>query len=210
MHTRRATLGALATAGVAALAGCSLLEDALEQEAEPAAVEDNTVGSSDFEQDSLADQVYEESIEIAGESRDLRLTNWTNQYTRTVSGVDFDAARFSLFTTPTVTVAGESANPFGRFDREQLLQDMIDRFDVVPIQNIERTGERTVMMFDEALTVGEFDAETDGGVQLRLHLADRTHDGDLLVLFGLHPELLDTTGELDTLAQNVVHPADRP
>jgi len=210
MHTRRATLGAFAAAGVTALAGCSRFEDVLEQEADPAAVEESAAGSAGFEQDGLSEQTYEQRVEVADESQELRLTNWTNQYTRVAAGVEFDAATFLLFTTPTVTVADQSANPFGQLDTERLLQEMVDRTDTGPIQDIQRVGERTVRVLGESVTVEEFAAESEGGVRLRLHLGDRTHDGDLLVFLGIHPELLDMSADIDTLAEGTVHPAEQP
>lgn len=106
MHTRRATLGALVSAGAAALAGCSRLDDVTNQEADPAAVEESAARSAGFEQERLRDQTYEQRVEVADESQELRFTNWTNQYTRATAGVEFEAASFLLFTTPTVTVAG--------------------------------------------------------------------------------------------------------
>jgi hypothetical protein len=209
MHTRRATLGALA-AGVTALAGCSLLDDATGQEADPAAVTADAVGSTEFEHDSLTSQAYEQTVEVGDRSQDLQLTNWTNRYVMSTASVDIDAIRFSLFTTPTVTVAGESANPFGQFDRERLLRRMVDRVDIVPIENIQMVGERPVTVLGESVTVDEFEAETEQqGVRIRLHIADRTHEGDLLVLLGLHPDLLDLTDDIDTLAEGIVHPSEQ-
>ena len=211
MYTRRATLGLLVGACATALAGCSLFDDTLEQSAEPAAVESSAVGSTPFQHDSLTEQSVEETVEVADESRDLQLTNWTNRYTTVVPGSDLEAARFSLFTTPTVSVAGESVNPFGRLDREQLLRAMVERVDTGPIESVERTGERTLPVLGESVTVGEFDAETEqAGVRLRLHLGDRAHDGDLLVFLGVHPEPLDLSGDIDTLAESTVHPTERP
>jgi len=209
MHTRRATLGALAATGVVALAGCSLLNDPLEREAEPAAVEESAAGSAGFEQDELIQQGTETSVDVNDESRDLSLTSWFNRYTRAVPEIELDAAVFGLFTTPTVTLAGQSANPLRGLDRERLLQEMLDRLDVVPVENIQRVGERQVTVLGETVPVDEFLAETEE-VPLRLHLGDRTHESDLLVFFALHPELLDLTGDVDTLAEAVVHPVDRP
>jgi hypothetical protein len=210
MHTRRGALGGLATAGVAALAGCSLFDDALEQEADPAAVAEGAADSAGFEHEALTDQVAEQTVEVGDQSRDLRLTNWTNEYRRAAPGIDFDAARFLLLTTPTVTVAGQSANPLRGLDREQLLQELVDRLDITPVRNVEQVGERSVPVLEGSVTVGAFAAETEQGIQLRLHLADRTHEDDLLVLFGLHPDLLDLTEEIDTLVEGVLHPAERP
>jgi len=208
MHTRRATLGTLAATGMVALAGCSLFNDPLEQEADPAAVEESAAASAGFEQDELTEQVTETSVDVNDESRDLSLTIWVNRYTRAVPEVDLDTALFGLLTTPTVTLAGQSANPLRQLDRERLLQEMLDRFGVVPVENIRRVRERQVTVLGGATLVEEFLAETEE-VQLRLHLGDRTHESDLLVLFALHPELLDLTGDVDTLAEAVVHPAQR-
>jgi hypothetical protein len=210
MHTRRATLGALAATGVVALAGCSLLDDPLERAADPAAVEESAAASAGFEQDELTEQVTETSVAVNDERREVSLTNWLNRYTRAVPDIDLDAALFGLLTTPTVTLAGQSANPLRPLDRERLLQEMLDRLGVVPVENIRRVGERQVAVLGDATPVEEFLAETEQGVSLRLHLGDRTHESDLLVLFALHPELLDLTGDVDTLAEGVVHPADRP
>jgi len=211
MQSRRAALAAIAGVCTTALSGCSLLDDVLEAEAEPAAVGDDTLDGTSFEHANLDDQVHEQTVEVAGESQDLRLTNWTNRYTMPVPELDLDAAWFSLFTTPTVSVAGESANPFGLLDREQLVQAMVDRLDTGPIEDVEKIGEREVTVLDETVTVDEFEARTEQeGVELRLHLGDRAHEGDLLVLFGLHPELLDLTGEVDTLAGGAIHPTERP
>lgn len=65
-------------------------------------------------------------------------------------------------------------------------------------------------LLDDRVTVEEFDAESERGVQLRLHLGDRTHDGDLLIFLGLHPERLDMADDIDTLAEGTVHLAERP
>lgn len=211
METRRDALAVLAGACTTALAGCALLEDVLEAEAEPAGVEEKAVAETPFEHDRLSEDVHEQTVEVGGESQDLRLTNWTNRYTMAVPEVDLEAARFSLFTTPTVTVADRSANPFRRLDREELVRAVVDRLDTGPIEEIEKTGERSVTVLGNRVTVDEFDARTQQeGIDLRLHMGDRTHDGDLLVPFALHPELLDLTEEVDTLAEGTAHPVDRP
>lgn len=211
MHTRRAALGALAGACTVTLAGCSLLEDPLDRAADPAAVEESVAASTGFEQDSLTEQVYEETVEVSDQTQQLQLTNWTNRYTMAVPGVDLDAARLLLFTTPTVTVANRSANPFAGFDRAALIRAMVERIDTGPVAEIQQVGERQVTVLDDPVTVDEFDAETEQeGVRLRLHVADHTNDGDLLVLFGFHPDVLDLTGDVDTLTEGIVHPARQP
>lgn len=210
MRTRRATLAAFAGAGGVALAGCLFSDDSLEASAEPAAVDETAVDDTGFEHEGLTERTHEETVEAAGESQSLRLTNWTSQYVIAVPAVDLDGARVSLFTTPTVTVAGRSANPFGRLDRERLLAAMVEALGT-GIEDVERVGGREVTVLGRSVTVDEFEARTEpGGIDLRLHLGDRTHEGDLLVAVGLHPERLELTGDVDTLLGGTVHPAERP
>lgn len=212
MYTRRTALGTVGVC-VAALAGCSRLDDALDealdQEAEPAAVEASAAAATGLQQTALTAQVYEQTVDIADESRELRLQNWLTQYT--TGATETSAAGFSLLTTPTVSVAGQAVNPFRQFDRERLLQAMVERADAVPVESIETVGERTVTVLDESVPVEVFRAEGEQDpVQLRLHLGDRTHNGDILVFLGVHPAVVETTEAIDTLAEGITHPVERP
>jgi hypothetical protein len=202
---------ALAGGCTAALAGCPLLDEASSQAAEPAAVSDSVLGETAFEHRETTDEVIEETVEAAGESTEVTLTNWITRYTRPLQGVAADAVRFTLLTTPTVSLAGQSVNPLQQLDKERLVQEMVDRQQAAPIENVEKTGERATTVLDEEVTVTEFDAQTaQKQVALRLYLGDLAHDGDVVVLFGLHPELVDESETIYTLAGGVEHPVARP
>lgn len=210
---RRSVLTGLTTAGAVALAGCSLLDDdgRLERSAAPARVTEDARTQTSFEHIERREQTTERTLEVADQRRDVRLTNWINKYRASIPTIDFDASRVSLFTTPTVSIAGRDANPFHVLDEEQLVGEMADRVDTGPIEDVEKTGERSVTVLGEQLTVSEFDARTTYDGQefvLQLHLGQRTHEGDLLVLFGLHPELLAQTDEIDTLFSGTEHPVE--
>jgi hypothetical protein len=204
-------LATLAGGCTAALAGCPLLDEASSQEAEPAAVSDDVLGETEFEHQETVDEVIEETVEAAGESTTVTLTNWVTRYTRAVQGVEADAIRFTLLTTPTVSLAGQSVNPFQQLDEEELVQEMVSRQETAPIENVEKTGERTATVLESEVTVTEFDAQTaQDQIALRLYLGDLTHDGDVVVLFGLHPELVAESETIYTLAGGIDHPVARP
>lgn len=212
MYTRRTALGTVG-ACVVGLAGCSrldeTLDEALDREAEPAAVEASVAAATGLKQTVLTDQVYEQTVDIGDESWELRLQNWLTQYT--TGATETSAAGFSLLTTPAVSVAGQAVNPFRQFDRERLLQAMVERADAVPVESIETVGRRTVTVLDESVPVEAFRADGEQeSVQFRLHLGDRTHDGDILVFLGVHPAVVEMTETIDTLTEGIAHPVERP
>ena len=215
MYTRRTAVGALVGLCTAALAGCSRLDEALDGEtldeaAEPAAVEASAAAAAGFRQTTLTDRVYERTVEVAGESTGLRLRNWLARYTP-VAAADGDPAVFALLTTPTITVAGRSANPFRGFDRERLLRAIVERTDTAPVTGVEAVGERTSTVLGDPVPVDVFRADgTRNGTRLRLQAGDRTHDGDLLVFLCISPASVDATEATDTLAAGITHPVERP
>lgn len=218
---RRTVLRAVAGTAAVSLAGCSLLTEDEGEAAEPAGVGDSAIEETAFEHDTLESSEYTETVEIAGESEDLTLTNWTNRYIITLPEIDLDAASFSLFSTPTVTVADQDANPFQVMDDDVLLEAMVDRLDTGPVEDIERIGDREVMVLDGTSTIDEYRGQTEqDGVDVRLDLGHRTHEGDLLVLWALYPDhesdqfsnattaILDRPDDIDTLAAAIQHPIE--
>ncbi len=210
---RRSVLAGLTTAGAVALAGCSLLDDdgTLERSAAFAQVTEDALAQTSFDHAERRERTTEQTLEVADQRRSVRLTNWQNKYRAAIPTLEFDASRVSLFTTPTVSIAGRDANPFRVLDEEQLVEEMVERVDTGPVEDVEKTGERPVTVLGEELAVSEFDARTtyeNQRIIIRMHLGQRTHEGDLLVLFGLHPELLAQTDEIDTLFSGVEHPVE--
>lgn len=220
MHRRR-LLGVIAGGAGVALAGCSFLTEENGDTAEPAGVEADSLEETAFQHDRLTSREQTETVDIAGESEDIELTNWTNRFVLELPAIDLQAARFSIFTTPTVTVADQDANPFQLMDDEALLQAMVDTLDTGPVEDIERIGEREVTVLDETVTLTEYQGQTDqDGIDVRLDLGHRTHEEDFLVLFALYPDpesdqfsdadaaILDHSTDIDTLAAGVKHPID--
>ena len=211
MQPRRSVLGALAGGAALGLAGCALLSGPIERSASPARVREDTLAGTEFEHRETKSTRFERTVEAGGESRDLRLTNWVTRYTRPITGVETEAIRFTYLTTPTVSVAGQAVNPLQQFDEKRLVQTVVQQQQTGPVTNVTATGERTATVLDSDVSFTEFDGKTAArGVELRLYLGDTTNDGDFVVIFGLHPKLVDFSDEIYTLAGGTEHPTEEP
>lgn len=209
METRRAVLGTIAGAGIASLAGCALLQDTIEESAQPAGVGDDALASTGFEHRTTNEQVVERTVEAGGESRDIKLTNYVVQYGKAVESVGQDAATFQLFTTPGVTIAGNDVNPYKALGDDQLLRTVIEQSSQGEAENVEQTGTETVTVLGEAVSFSQYEATTQvegQDVAAMLHFGRTTNEGDLLVVSGGYPEMIDEWPNIVTLAEGTVHP----
>lgn len=200
------TVGCL-TAG--ALAGCSLLGDTVEAEADQAAVGSDALDAAGYEFDSDDTFVVEETVEVQDTSKDVELTNWITTYIRTLQEVEMEGAQFRVITSPTVSIASKDVNPLRRMDEEQLLQEISGRGGVQGLKDIESVGERTVSVLESDVQVTEYKAVTEQNeIEVRVHFGNLTHEGDFLMVMGMHPQLLDETENVDALANGVGHPSE--
>ena len=211
MLRRRRFLGTVAAGGALSIAGCSLLGDALSDEAQPAIVSQDALDETGYSHERTDEQTLSETVEVADESQDVELTSWLVEYAYG-GAIDVDLSnpvRYLLFSTPTVSVAGRDVNPLEQIDKEELLSKMSSRSEFEGLENIEIVGERQVETLDTEVEITEFDAETeDADVDVRLHLGSVTNEGDLIVFFAAHPEALDETANVDLLTEGIEHPVD--
>ena len=216
MQTRRALLGTLAGATLVSLAGCTLFEDEIEKAARQAVVREEALDETGYSHERTDEFVFEETIEVADESRDVRLTNYSTTYRKTpadsgdeLDDVEKSFSSFVLFSTPTVSIAGRDVNPFDRLDEKELLNRLLDEADVEGVQDIEVVGEQTVEVLDRTVMVTEYEGRTEQeGVDVVLHLGTLTNDGDFIAFVGTYPDVLDETDAILTLAEGIDHPVD--
>jgi len=211
MYSRRAALAAMAGGAVVSLSGCALLGDAIEQSASPAAVGEQTLQETGYEEQRMDDQTFEQSVTINDEERDLRLTNWVTEYAKLPGNDEQSAASFLIFTTPTVSVAGRSANPFDAFDEEQLIRRLLDRSDQIGASGLEKDGERETEILGESVTLSTYQTtqSIEGQeITVSMYFGEVANDGDLLFVLGAHPELFDESENIYQLAENIEHPVE--
>jgi len=211
-RTRRGVLATFGTLGAVALAGCGLLfGDEIEQSASPAAIDEATLGTTGFQHEGTEELTFTETVEVGGESRDLRLTNWIANYRKAAAEASEGVASVHLFSTPSVRVADREANPFARFSKRQLLEEVASRAGQGTIRDIREVGSRSASVLGDTVSFTEYEAiaQLEGqDVPIVLPIVRTTHDGDILGILGLYPKQLPDPGGVYEAAEGTVHPAE--
>jgi len=213
MVTRRKYLAAISGGVTVSIAGCGLLSDSIEGEASPGRVPESVRAGNGFASEEMTESTFEETREIAGEDRDLRLTNWTTEYRKQPAQEDIGAAGFVIFSSPTVSVADRSFNPFDQFDEKRLIQAVLSRSSQGQAENLEEVGSQEISVLEETIEFTEYESTQSvagQNVDVRVHIGNLTHDGDLLVVLGTYPEVLSEFENVRSMAEGVEHPVDPP
>jgi hypothetical protein len=211
MYSRRAALAAMAGGAVVSLSGCALLGNEIEQSASPAAVSEQSLEGTGYDEARMEDQSFEQTVEINDEERDLRLTNWITEYRKLPDSDEQSVASFLIFTTPTITVAGRSANPFDAFSEEQLIRRLLDQSDRMDANDLEKEGEHETEILGESVSLSTYRTtqSVEGQeINVSMYFGELTNDGDLLFVLGAHPELLDESENMYQLAEGIEHPVE--
>lgn len=210
--TRRGMLAGVA-AGLTATAGCvSLLtgDEPLEFSANPVSVTDDALESTGYELVQKESPTLSEEFSVAGQTREVEVTNHAANYAKTVDVGpldEFEAAMFAVFVTPQIEVATRTFNPIGEMSDRQLLNTIAARYDGLSVDG--QTGSREVETLDKTVTVQKYEATTtveDQEVPIYLLLSRFKHGEDYLVTVGGYPRRLDDEEEnVYTLIRNVQH-----
>jgi hypothetical protein len=210
MHTRRAVLRTLGGVSAVGLAGCSFFSGPIEQSASPAGIPEDTHRPEGFEHRRTDEFRLEQTVDVAGESRDLRLTNYIVEYGKRLGDVGPRGVSFLLFTSPSVTVGDQEANPFVRFDSRQLIEEILGRAGV-GATNIQEVGTEMSMVLgrDIEFRVQEAMSAVAGqDIPIRMHFGRRKHEGDLVGILGTYPGAVEEANSIYTLAGALEHPAE--
>jgi hypothetical protein len=214
MVTRRKYLAAVAggTATVS-IAGCGLLSDSLEASASPGGVPESVRSSTGFADEQMEKSTWKDTREVAGEERDLKLTNWTTEYTKVPAQDNVGAAGFVIFSSPTVSIADRSFNPFDQFDEKRLIRAVLSRSSQGDAGDLKEAGSENFSVFEESVEFTEYEStQSVAGrdVDMRVHIGNLTHDGDLLTMLGTYPEVLSDLENVKQMAEGTDHPVDTP
>lgn len=212
MLSRRKLLGAAGVALASGTAGCLdqlpfVGDEAIEFEATPASVPESVLDETGYEEHQTEEVAVERTFEAGGQSQDVVVTNWQAEYDRAVDlgdaglpvGERLRAAIFTALSTPQVEVLGETFNPVGDMDTEELAEMVQERYD--GIDRMDHVGDTTATVAGESTTVGEFETEaelveTGDGVDLTLHIGEAVPSGDdFLVAIGGYPTPLQASEE---------------
>jgi hypothetical protein len=205
--TRRAVAALLALLTITA--GCSALSGATTFTAERGTVSESAQSSTDY---SLANEDTQEvTRSFAGQ--EVVVNNQLTEYARSTSLPVFgdqQVARFSVFTTPAVEVAGQGPfNPVADLNNTQLALQLQAQYDT--IDNVRLESNRTETMLGDEVTVSKFraDAQTtqDTSTEVFMHLAQTRSGDDYVIAIAVYPTQVDGEQEnVNTLLNGVQHP----
>jgi hypothetical protein len=207
---------ALANVAVVALlltAGCIGFltgEEALAFDADPVRVADDARAEAGYEEVRVESMAVNRSFTVAGETRNVSVTNHVAAYQRAVDLGPLGSepfARFTVLSTPEVEIAGRTLNPVGGLSDRELATRLQSQYD--SIENVRFAGNRTVEVLGEGRTVSRFDATTTVAgteVDLALHVAKFRHGEDFVVAIGVYPARLDgERARVETMLRGVEH-----
>lgn len=198
---QRRTLTAAALAVLVALAGCGMLTGDLSYAASPATVDDATLEDTGYEEANVAEQEVTREFSAAGQSRNVTVTNHVAMYERSVDVPvvgEQRAAVFGAFTSPEVSVLGQSFNPIEDYDNRKLAGLAQRQYSGLTVG--DEVGTRSVTVLGESANVTTFDGEASIGgtsVDVYVHVTKVKHDGDFVVAVAVYPQALD--GEQETV-----------
>jgi hypothetical protein len=213
---RRRLLGAIAASGAIATAGCLSGEDGTyEFDATPARVPDAALSEAGYEGEGPQAFEVERTFEVGGIERRVSAASWVASYRNPER-----AASLLVASTPNATVAGRSVNPLVGADDADLLRRLLERgggVDGGSVGDLEEVGTETRPILGSEATVTTFATEirfenagdapidAEGNVPALVHVATVQHDGDVLVLAGIHPRAVEEGETQGALMEAVEH-----
>ena len=214
--TRRGALGLAGAVGLAGLAGCTALDvatggDPAEFAAGTATVADDTLAETGYELNDVSDRTLSREFEVAGSTREVRVTNTVAEYDKAVElfGENYQAAVFAALATPQVEVLGEAFNPVEDLSPDERADLIADRYEGV--SNLERGSQYAteVLGSDAEVVVYAADGEIEGtgvSVELEFHVGDPVAAGsDFVVPLAAYPAVFGDGENVRSMMNGIEH-----
>ncbi|WP_248896869.1 DUF6517 family protein [Haloplanus halobius] len=211
MPTRRGVT-ASAVGLLTMTAGCGFItgSESLSFSASPATVTDQAISETGYEEVTVTDQVVTREFSVAGQTREVEVTNQLAQYERQVDLGPLGSERaavFVAFTSPQVEIATESFNPIADMSEREVLQQFESQYESISVG--DAVGERTVTIVDQSATVTKFEGTATlagAEVDVYLHAATVQHESDYVVTVAIYPQQLsDEEENVVTLLEGLEH-----
>lgn len=216
MTTRRGLMAGMAAAGLAATSGCIgflVGDEPATFAASKATASESGLAETGYEEESVEEMPMTKQFEAGGQTREVKVTNWAAQYHRAVDLGPIgeqEAAVFAVFSTPQVSVLGQTFNPVGRLSNAELVARMQSQYS--QLNDVEEVDSRTVTMLGEETELTKFSATTRMGgadVNVFVHVTKVKHEDDHVIAVGVYPKHLDGEEEnVLALVKSVEHAAE--
>lgn len=213
--SRRRAVAAVALIGLLVSSGCIGFltgSESLAFESEPIQIFDSAREEAGYEEERRTTQVINRTFSVAGEERDVEVTNHLSEYSRSADLVvtEQQVARAIVLSTPEVRIAGKGPfNPVNKFSNRELVLRLTDKYE--SINNVRSEENRTLTILEEETTVSKFraDATLEGGqeIEVFIHVTKVQHEGDFVIGVAVHPTQLNEQERVDTLFESIDHPA---
>lgn len=174
------------------------------------AVSDAALSDTDFEAGETRTAWLNETVEAAGQERDVRIRNYVATYQLPFSvGTDGSVqfGLFSVFSTPKVSVAGQGLNPIGRMPHRQLVEQVAGESGEV--RDVQEEGTRELTVLGSTAEVTRFSAIAQrSGQEFPVYIeVTRVEDGeDYVIGVGVYPqESTDVGPQVETLFTGIEH-----
>ena len=209
---RRTFVAAIAT-GTVGTAGCLGFvtgDEAYEQEASPARVDDATLDSTGYSLDEAYEDRIDREFEVAGRSRTVRATNQVARYHR---GIDLplletvEAAVFAVVATPAFEIAGQTLNPVGEMDNAELAEMVQDEYEELAVDDEVATS--SVGTLGDEMRLSQFEGTAVFGavdLDIYVHVGTVRSGNDFVVAVGVSPrQFPDEAAVVRELVDGLVH-----
>lgn len=192
--------------------GClGILDGPVTFSASEATVSEGALDETEYEEAKVTSSEVERSFSAGGQSKNVTVTNWVAMYERSVDlpvAGSQRAAVFSAFSTPEVSVLGQSFNPVEDYSNRDLAELAQQQYSSLTIG--EAVGNRSVQVLGESAEVTKFEGQAtlQGGksVDVYVHVTKVNHDGDYVVAVGIYPQRLDGEQQkVDALLTGLEH-----
>lgn len=183
--------------------------DSLSFAANATAVDESALEEADYQQYRSDSQVRTENFSVAGQTREVEVTNEIRGYNRSLDLGPLgqrDLARFITYTTPAVEIAGQTFNPVADWSNRQIVRRLSSSYD--DVSDVQFEENRTVAALGDARTVSTFSGEsTVAGqdVDVSIHVTKFRHGDDFVIAVAVHPQRIDEEGRIDTLLRGLEH-----
>lgn len=185
-------------------------DEPLSFSASEATIDESALADSGYEHQETRELKLNRTFEVGGQSRQVEVTNWVASYAKSVEIPTVgrqQAAAVAVLSTPEVNVLGQTFNPVGQLSDAELVERVVSQ--QASVENVEQVGSTEITVLGETAEVTKFSATiTVDGQQVdgHVHVGKVTHDGDVVVVAGLYPQLLsDEEGTVLELMEAVEH-----
>lgn len=202
MYRRRFLTGA-GSAITIVTAGCLGVitgEEPAEFSASPIGVSGSTLDDTGYDGPEVEEVVIEREFEVAGQTREVHVTNYLAEYEKSVDMGPLGEQRgavFSVLSTPKVNVLDREFNPVADMSNRELAEMIQDNYEGISDITHERDGSVTILDQDATQSRFTAEAEFDGSsVDIYLHVSEAVEaDEELIVTVGGYPRQLQSEGD---------------